>query len=356
MPELFDITVPTTTVDLGSQRKGQISFTVTNISGRALRGRAVVVPDDTSTGGWIIIEGQHTRDFPISGTQQYVVEVAVPSDARAGTYSFRLDMAREAIPDEDYTEGPRVTFIAPEVDEQPTFPLWAILILIAVIVIVGGVIAFLVFSSSEEEPESTLLPPSTSTPTMTLTPTITPTPTDTPHPDKITMVFEGRVTQFRDSSGFFDESVEIGSQLSGTYTIDRTISDSNDLPTVGDYWHAEAGDGIRVQIGNYLFQSNASSPEFLLAITNDHNDRDAYLLRSYQNQIIHNGELLRVPLELHISWQLDNDSGSAFPSSMGDSLLETEPGLGSFTQTFGLTISGDDVFLIRGVVDSVDVE
>ncbi|NIM94242.1 MAG: hypothetical protein GTO18_11095 [Anaerolineales bacterium] len=169
MSSLFDITIPSNTVVLDSGRRGEASFTVTNISGRPFRARAVVVSDEPSIKPWITIEGQPERDFAIAGTQQYVVNVAVPKDAQPGNYSFRLDMAREDIPDEDYTVGSIVTFEVPESEPEQAFPPWMIFALIGVLVVVGGVIAWLLLKNGDDRDVS---PTSTvGTPISTITPT-----------------------------------------------------------------------------------------------------------------------------------------------------------------------------------------
>lgn len=119
MPSLFDITASQTKVNLDSQRKGEVSFTVTNTSGRPVRGRARVVPQGTAASEWFTLEGHAERNFDVAGVQPYLVQIAVDASAPAGTYVFRLDMLGVENPDEFYTEGPAVAF---DISTRPVPP------------------------------------------------------------------------------------------------------------------------------------------------------------------------------------------------------------------------------------------
>jgi hypothetical protein len=77
----FTITTGSNTVVLNAERKGEAAFTVTNISGRPLRGRGVPQPLGTAGADWLSIAGEAERDFGIGTAQQYTVQVAVPSAA-----------------------------------------------------------------------------------------------------------------------------------------------------------------------------------------------------------------------------------------------------------------------------------
>jgi hypothetical protein len=64
---LFDISAATNTILLDKQtRKGEAAFTVTNRSGRALRGRASLSSQDTLSGQWLTLAGDTERAFPIA--------------------------------------------------------------------------------------------------------------------------------------------------------------------------------------------------------------------------------------------------------------------------------------------------
>src|SRR5690349_15144656 len=110
MASPFAITTATNTVVLNADRKGVATFTVTNISGRALRGRGEPKPLGQTAAAWLSIIGEVERDFSIAAAQQYAVQVAVARDGAPGDYTFRLDAVDVGNPDENFTEGPVVAF------------------------------------------------------------------------------------------------------------------------------------------------------------------------------------------------------------------------------------------------------
>ena len=154
MPRLFDITTPTNTIVLDRARRGEASFTVTNISGQPRRARLLLVPEDSHTNAWLSLQGEPVRAFVVSETQQITVNIQLPPPAPSGSYGFRLDLAREDLPDEDLTQGPRLTVQVPESGPKPAFPLWVIPVVLGAIALVGGVIAFLVLRPPPAEPEA----------------------------------------------------------------------------------------------------------------------------------------------------------------------------------------------------------
>jgi hypothetical protein len=154
MPSPFSITAATNSVRLDENRSGETTFTVFNASGRPIRGRARLVTEDPATQTWISLAGVPERDFSIAGTHQYTVRIAVPPDAPAGNPSFRLDMVGVANPDEEYTQGPSVTFQVPEAAPRRRFPWWILLVAGGVLlVIVIAVLAFVLWPRSTVVPE-----------------------------------------------------------------------------------------------------------------------------------------------------------------------------------------------------------
>ncbi len=141
MPSLFAITTAANSVPLDGNRTGRIVFTVSNTSVRAVRGRARIAPDGSTAATWFTLTGEAERDFSVNGTQQYAVQIAVPPTVAAGNYTVRLDMVGVDNPDEDFTQGPSVTFAVPEpLPVKKPFPWWIIAV-IAGIVIVGVILA-----------------------------------------------------------------------------------------------------------------------------------------------------------------------------------------------------------------------
>jgi hypothetical protein len=106
----FGVTVATTSVVLDPERRGQAAFTVTNRTNQARRGRARIVVTGSTDPRWLALAGELESDFTAGATHVFTVGVAVPAAAAQGTYAFRLDVVAVANPDEDYTEGPTVTF------------------------------------------------------------------------------------------------------------------------------------------------------------------------------------------------------------------------------------------------------
>lgn len=148
MANLFAITAASNSVLLNPQRQGEAAFTVSNVSGRPLRGRAILAPENPAAAGWLSVDGAVERDFVIAGVQQFMVNIAVALDAPVGSYPFRLDMVDVANPDETLTQGPTVTFVVPTAPPPPPpkkpFPWWIIAVIVGVLV-VGGIVAFLIF-------------------------------------------------------------------------------------------------------------------------------------------------------------------------------------------------------------------
>ena len=182
MASPFAITTASNTVLLNDKRQGQVTFTVNNISGRSLRGRAKLVPQNPAIADWLKITGDAERDLAIAGTQQYTAQVSVPPKGTAGNYTFRLDMVAVDNPDEDFTQGPTVTFQAPPPIEGG-FPWWILLVALALLVLVGGgaAVAWRIISvTPTPTATATEVATSTPTPTMTSTPTPTPLPPATP--------------------------------------------------------------------------------------------------------------------------------------------------------------------------------
>jgi hypothetical protein len=125
MATAFDITTATNTVLLGADRTGTAVFTVTNQTGHAVRARASLVAMAPTEAGWLTLAGLTERDYPIGGTEQLSVTVAVPVEATGGRYPFRLDVVSVLLPDEDWAQGPVVAFeiaATPEPIPEPKPP------------------------------------------------------------------------------------------------------------------------------------------------------------------------------------------------------------------------------------------
>ncbi len=140
MARVFDITAATDAVRLDTKGHGDAAFTVSNVTGRRIRGRAKAVPKDPATAGWLKIAGDVERDFPSGGTQVFTASVAIPPEARSGTYSFRLDVVSVDNPDEETAQGPSVGFTVADVVPPPpkSYLAWFALAVIVLLVVGGG--------------------------------------------------------------------------------------------------------------------------------------------------------------------------------------------------------------------------
>jgi hypothetical protein len=118
MPSAFAITTTANSITLDS-RRGESQFTVSNATGRPLRARARVTPEGGAAAAWFTIAGEVERDFPVDGTQQYVVQIAVPGDVPPGRHSFRLDVVGVQNPDEEFAQGPSVAFVVAGAPSAP---------------------------------------------------------------------------------------------------------------------------------------------------------------------------------------------------------------------------------------------
>ncbi|HEY3290885.1 MAG TPA: hypothetical protein VGK87_12210 [Anaerolineae bacterium] len=183
---LFDIpNPPSNTIILDATRKGRVQFTVNNVSGRPLvrvASRVTALPDAAAAyAKWLSVEPSGFREFKISDSLQYTVQINVPSDGAAGNYAFRLDIWDDANPDDTLMNGPSITFTVPAAPPKPApaFPWWIPAVAAAVIVLAVGIF---LLTRPAAAPPTTPTPSSTPTATETATPTNTPTATTTPLP------------------------------------------------------------------------------------------------------------------------------------------------------------------------------
>src|SRR5215470_18596760 len=127
MNRIFAITTASDRVPTGGDGRGEITFTVTNSSARALRGQLRVRPIGSTKVEWLNIAGETERNFSPNATQQVLVKVTVPPGTPAGKYQFRLDTVSLVNPDDDFTEGPTIE-LEVKASEAPkkAFPWWIV--------------------------------------------------------------------------------------------------------------------------------------------------------------------------------------------------------------------------------------
>lgn len=161
MSNPFDIQIATNTIDL-QNRRGVVTFTVTNTSSRHIR--AIARIRSSAPGEWFTIltpedrseaAGDGVRTIGIGQTEHYEVAVRVPESASSGSHTLRLVVADEDSPDESFSESGEVSFIIPEPErEEPkpsSIPWIPIAAIIAVIAVVGVIILILLNRGGGEE-------------------------------------------------------------------------------------------------------------------------------------------------------------------------------------------------------------
>jgi hypothetical protein len=156
-------------VNLDINRTAVVEFTVKNNTRRRTRAEAKIipVPADSAAAAWLSLpppEGTtdaanaNFREFEIDGTQKFNVKIAAAADAAPGTYTFKLNVADEIEPDENFVVSPDVSFTVAELPkvEEKKFPVWIIpVIAIIVLVLIGVIIAVVVSGNNTRSAEQT---------------------------------------------------------------------------------------------------------------------------------------------------------------------------------------------------------
>jgi hypothetical protein len=225
MSSAFAITTAANSVRLDNSRRGQASFTVSNTSERELVSRAQVEPQDGASPAWFTITGEPKRNFAVGGTEQFVVQIAVPVDVPAGSYSFRLNALGVDNPDEDYTQGQSVTFEVPAVQpEKKTFPWWIILVGVGVLVVGGVIFAVLSGRNVEEDAEAQ------ASATATAAAVATANAGGAPAPPVVQLVPLATLSQaFLLSASDSEESINIRLFQPGPITVRATFNNTEDI-------------------------------------------------------------------------------------------------------------------------------
>ncbi len=81
MPPPFDITTASSTVTLDNNRRGMVSFTVKNNTGRRVHSSSTVQTNPPDGSAWLTVvppnivttNPPNVRDFTIDGTQEYAI-------------------------------------------------------------------------------------------------------------------------------------------------------------------------------------------------------------------------------------------------------------------------------------------
>ena len=153
---IFAITAPRDTVTLDNEGRAEVSFTASNTGPKSIAGRAKLVPLGSTKTAWLSLDGEQERNFAKGEAHQLSVHIAVPPGTPVGKYSFRLNIISVENPDDEFTEGPSVSFEVKEltVAQAPArkFPWW-IVVTAGVLVLGGGVITWVLIPEKVTMPD-----------------------------------------------------------------------------------------------------------------------------------------------------------------------------------------------------------
>jgi hypothetical protein len=211
----FGITTPVTEQTLPADtRVGKQLHTVTNESGVLIRGDAIVVPEGDTRVEWFNIVNA-SRAYSVDGTEQVTLDIKVPDDVGAGTYSYRFRVVvGGGVPEEQFNDGPvsRITVLPKIVVAAKPFPWWIVAVVGAIVLalIVGGIVVKACGG--------------TPTPTATPVPTAPPTPVPTPPPTPVqladlTVTVRSRHGGLSDLVPLFIVVTNEGTGKAGNFTV-----------------------------------------------------------------------------------------------------------------------------------------
>jgi len=136
-----------------------------------------------------------------------------------------------------------------------------------------------------------------------------------------------------DLDGLLNGQLSVGSIISGSYIYDSATPDSSLEPDYGEYLHTNWPYGITLNAGGFAFQTDPDNVEFYVGIENGYiGIQDTYGLRSYNNLPLYDNVSVG-----HISWQLDDSTGTALSST---ALPTTPTVLEGWDFDWGIRITG----------------
>lgn len=151
MARNFTITTPSETVRVGPDGRGEMVFTVTNVSGLPARGLGKIVPLGSTNAEWLSLS-EVEREFPATGMHQFRVGSNIPPGTPAGRYTWRFDVVSAAKAGESIDLGPTVAFeVAPSEPPKKGIPWW-VWLAIVIAAVVLAVVLFLAFRKKDPPP------------------------------------------------------------------------------------------------------------------------------------------------------------------------------------------------------------
>lgn len=148
MARPFAITSASESLRLDGDGHAEASLTVTNTTPRSLGTRLVLRPLGGSQAAWFVPPLDREVTLEPGKTTQHSVRLAVPPGLGAGKFTFRLDAVSIEHPDDDFTEGPLVSFELSAAAKPPAkpFPWWILIVVGALLVLAIGITLALVLT------------------------------------------------------------------------------------------------------------------------------------------------------------------------------------------------------------------
>jgi hypothetical protein len=140
------VTTSTERVNLDAQRRGELTFTVTNATDATDQVVFEPVPGDGVDGAALTVE-EPGRRVPGRGSASFLVHIAIPQQASAGRYNlYGQAYSAHLAPEETLGRSGRVVFdVAPQ--PEPKRRPWWLLAVAALVVIVLVVVGILLFAN-----------------------------------------------------------------------------------------------------------------------------------------------------------------------------------------------------------------
>lgn len=147
MPNYYEIS-PTDDILTLQQGKGAAGFSVRYMGEGAVEARAEVVALQGAKQDWLQMAQPATKAMQSNQTQTFKALVNVPPGTPAGRYGLRLDVMSVENTDEEYNQGPVISFEVAETAAAPPkkdkgFPWWIVIVAAVVLVLlVGGITTY----------------------------------------------------------------------------------------------------------------------------------------------------------------------------------------------------------------------
>jgi hypothetical protein len=131
--------------------------------------------------------------------------------------------------------------------------------------------------------------------------------------------------------------VEPGNVITGSYTYDPRAKDINPLREVGAYTYNRPPYGMKLNVGDFSWQTDPENVDFQIGIVNNYLGEDDYGVVSYNNT----GAVDT------IAWELADPTQTAVSNT---DLKKTAPVLSSWPSSFFEVAGENDAFRIRATV------